>query len=330
VQFLLFRYRSVVYSSLCLIEAMKELRMSDVKITGRRILDYGFTGQLLEERNHGRGNDERIRTWESKYHRFQNMLSGRDLVVALGSAGSKVVSKTLEEFSNHLFRGYVDNGIASGTGHADSGYMLVVAREVIRAWDGDEKRAFKAPLFGVPLLFQGSTTEQKFRPTKLFPEIEWLHDPEKRRKAVICSPGHLTLHTRTPCLIGHEKLAAQLYYPGGWGTTEELATSGVGHQLKDGIASCHNGAKYRPLRFLLDDTRFIHGKIRWFYQGMIEHLYNMDIFGTVEEDTVADFHAIRIDGTDRTEKKGPITIKYFKNPESAATFVLTQTLQNIQ
>lgn len=298
-------------------------------INGDSLIAGGFTSQFLLEQNQGRADEKRVQEWMEKYERFRRSLEDRNLVVALGSARNKVIKNCLQVFASTLHRGYVDNQIASGTGHGDSGYMLMTSRSVIEAWDNDEERAFNAPLFGVPLLFQGATTEEKFRPTEFFPDVAFLRDTSKRRKAVICSPGHLTLSTRTPCLFNHKKIAAQIYYPGGWGTTEEFATSSVGHQLKDGIATCHNGALYPPLRFLVDDHFNDHsGRGRWFYQGMLDHLYNMCELGTADYHHIEDLTVVRIADSNRTEHLGPIPIKYFDSPSRAADYVLERTIDN--
>lgn len=301
-----------------------------VGISGHTIVDSGYSAQLLAELNSGRVTQVQVDALTKKYEEFRERSHSHDIVIALGSARRHVPQPNQIRFMECFCNANVDREIAFGTGHGRGGWMLEGVKAHVKAWRGDMARAVAAPLIGVPLLFQGPSTEQKLRVTEVFPEIEWLNVRENRRKTVICSPPHMSLRTRTHCLFAHKRIRAQIFCEGGWGTTEELGTSGVDFQLWDGIASAFNHTVFPPQRIFLDTLKEVRGRKVWFYEGMRMHLNNMHDFGDVDRKSTADIRIIRLgEGDDEVHESG-VEVHHFSAPEAAAEYAHSLVMNNTE
>ncbi len=303
--------------------------MSVIKINGPQLTLEAYKRQLHLEQASGRADAAQVKKWTKKYDRFIEAASKKDVVAVLGTARDSVPTEDLINFSGWLFRSLVKLGISTATGHGDSGYMRVVADSVIRAWEQDIVKAMRASLFCVPLGFQGKSVEKPFRLSHHYPEVEFLQDPKTRNQVLHCSPIHLGLGTRADTLLGLPRLAAELYYPGGFGTLHEFATSAVSRQLKDGIATCHNNVIYPSLRFIIDD---MDDQGNWLQEGLLEYLFQMCRFKTIDSESASDIIAIRIGHNEvpRPEYRGAIRIRYFSNCVDAANYVALKTIENIR
>ncbi len=183
-----------------------------------------------------------------------------------GSARDPVWHPALELFTDELARLSVERGISLGNGGGATGAM----GRTIHAWERhlEGKKDPVAKIVCVPLQFLEETFEAR---------IEGVN--------AMMAPGTPALPIRTSLLHVVGNTLGSLYYPGGFGTIEELFVDLVGRQLSRPIHTVHSHRESLGAIWLVS-PEIVEGRGGW-YEGLRQFLEGSQAGGAVSHPDLA-------------------------------------------
>ena len=183
-----------------------------------------------------------------------------------GSARDPVWHPALELFTDELARLSVERGISLGNGGGATGAM----GRTIHAWERhlEGKKDPVAKIVCVPLQFLEETFEAR---------IEGVN--------AMMAPGTPALPIRTSLLHVVGNTLGSLYYPGGFGTIEELFVDLVGRQLSRPIHTVHSHRESLGAIWLVS-PEIVEGRGGW-YEGLCQFLEGSQAGGAVSHPDLA-------------------------------------------
>jgi hypothetical protein len=185
-----------------------------------RKLDVMWAAELYDRALNG-APVEALQAQREDLVKFVQATNDIPMIKVFGSARDHVWCPQLEAFTNELARLAVQQNVSLGNGAGSTGAM----GKTIHAWEAERARQpdSQAQIVLVPLAFHQETFEK----------------PVEGVDAII-GPSSSALQLRTSLLHMMGVGLGNVYYPGGFGSGEELAVDMVGRQLARPIDTIHS------------------------------------------------------------------------------------------
>lgn len=229
------------------------------------LLDGMYAGALYALALRGEHVEEMIARREDLIS-FYRAAADIPMLKVYGSARDPVWHPALELFTDELARLSVERGISLGNGGGATGAM----GRTIHAWERhlEGKNDPVAKIVCVPLQFLEETFEAR---------IEGVN--------AMMAPGTPALPIRTSLLHVVGNTLGSLYYPGGFGTIEELFVDLVGRQLSRPIHTVHSHRESLGPIWLVS-PEIVEGRGGW-YEGLSRFLEGSQAGGAVSHPDLA-------------------------------------------